>query len=293
MLLALNMKTAIVAAAAFAAGPVAGSFWALAPRSSSAAIEPPAMVELAPGTMQYWAPGAFERDGKPANTPRLTVAMDRPFAIMRHEVTAAEYERCVAEHACAPRRGAPDGANLPAVMTSFHDAQAYAAWLSRKLGRRYRLPSDREWTYAAGSKAPDESPIKLDTDDPAQWWLARYEREANADPKDKEAMPVGSFGANEHGLLDVAGNVWEWTSDCFTRTMLDHAGVPRAVELRNCGVHVVEGPHRTYESDFIRDPRGGGCAVGTPPSNLGFRLVRDDGAVGWLAAVKTWFAARG
>jgi hypothetical protein len=41
---------------------------------------------------------------------------------------------------------------------------------------------------------------------------------------------------------------------------------------------VVEGRHRTYVSDFIRDARTGGCQVGTPPTNLGFRLVLDDDA---------------
>src|SRR5262249_15530112 len=44
----------------------------------------------------------------------------------------------------------------------------------------------------------------------------------------------------------------------------------------NCGIRVVEGRHRTYMPDFIRDARAGGCSVGTPPRNLGFRLVRDD-----------------
>ena len=41
----------------------------------------------------------------------------------------------------------------------------------------------------------------------------------------------------------------------------------------NCGVRVVEGAHRSYMTDFIRDPRSGGCAAGVPPANLGFRLV--------------------
>ena len=43
----------------------------------------------------------------------------------------------------------------------------------------------------------------------------------------------------------------------------------------NCGVRVVEGQHRAYVTDFIRDARAGGCAAGVPPSNLGFRLVRE------------------
>ena len=174
-----------------------------------------------------------------------------------------------------PATGTPEQDNMPAVMTSWRDAEAYASWLSRKLGRRYRLPSDKEWTFAAGSRAPDKSPIALDSDDPAKWWLARYEREANADPKDKEPRPVGTSVPTNTACSTSPAMSGNGRRDCFTRSKLDHSGAPVAVWSRNCGVRVVEGPHRTYESDFIRDPRGGGCAVGTPPSNLGFRLVRD------------------
>ena len=45
--------------------------------------------------------------------------------------------------------------------------------------------------------------------------------------------------------------------------------------IENCGVHVVAGFHRTYMSNFIRDGKSGGCAIGLPPDNLGFRLVRE------------------
>jgi hypothetical protein len=54
------------------------------------------------------------------------------------------------------------------------------------------------------------------------------------------------------------------------------------VRTENGGVRVVEGQHRTYVADFIRDARAGGCAVGTPPANLGFRLVPDGGAARWV-----------
>ena len=49
----------------------------------------------------------------------------------------------------------------------------------------------------------------------------------------------------------------------------------------NCGIRVVEGRHRTYMPQFIRDPRAGGCSIGTPPRHLGFRLVREDSAEWW------------
>ena len=41
-------------------------------------------------------------------------------------------------------------------------------------------------------------------------------------------------------------------------------------------MRVVEGRHRAYMTDFVRDARSGGCSAGVPPTNLGFRLVRDD-----------------
>ena len=59
---------------------------------------------------------------------------------------------------------------------------------------------------------------------------------------------------------------------CFVRRVLDDAGKVVS-NSPNCGVRVVEGQHRAYVTDFIRDAKAGGCAVGVPPDNLGFRLV--------------------
>jgi hypothetical protein len=53
----------------------------------------------------------------------------------------------------------------------------------------------------------------------------------------------------------------------------------------NCGVRVVEGRHRTYMTDFIRDPRAGGNAVSVPANNLGFRLVRESGPWEWVRSL--------
>jgi formylglycine-generating enzyme required for sulfatase activity len=115
--------------------------------------------------------------------------------------------------------------------------------------------------------------------------LAKYEADSRRDEAaDREPRPIGSFGINENGLADLAGNVWEWTDSCFTRNSVDQAGIA-VVTGMNCGVRVVEGRHRAYVTDFIRDPRGGGCTIGTPPSNLGVRLVRDDSSGQGLRAL--------
>jgi hypothetical protein len=59
----------------------------------------------------------------------------------------------------------------------------------------------------------------------------------------------------------------------------------------NCGVRVVQGAHRTYMTDFIRDPRTGGCAAGVPPANLGFRLVVETGFPGMRGMVSNFFSS--
>jgi hypothetical protein len=56
-------------------------------------------------------------------------------------------------------------------------------------------------------------------------------------------------------------------------------------------VRVVEGEHRTYVTDFIRDARAGGCAVGKPPAHLGVRLVRESGAL-FAARVRRFITRR-
>ena len=273
MLIAFKLKLALVCAAGFA-GPLA-----VAPLLNDAAApdaglrDRQAFVELRRGTASYRAAGDFTRAGKQAASPLVTVRFDTPLTIMKHQTSSADYQRCVDDGACqALDRDVIVAVDRPAVQVSWHDANAYAAWLSKKTGEQYRLPTDEEWAFAAGSKFRDDG-LPVDENDPSKRWLARYELESDRLPADPQAHVFGSFGANENGLLDVGGNVWEWTSTCFVRTLLDDTGGVLS-KNSNCGVRVAEGQHRSYVTDFIRDARAGGCAAGLPPSNLGFRLVR-------------------
>jgi formylglycine-generating enzyme required for sulfatase activity len=237
----------------------------------------PDLVELPPGAFGYRVSGEFTRDGKPAMAPIVTATIKHTLAVMQHQVTTAEYQRCVEAQACPMVGPDPDAPDRPMVKVNWRDAHAYASWLSRETGVRFRLPTDAEWAYAAAGRFTDDAlPESIYGSDPGQRVLALYDQDARRRAVVETApRPVGSFGANENGLLDVAGNVWEWTDTCYARSAFDVRGETSATTV-NCGVRVVEGRHRTYMPDFIRDARAGGCSVGLPPTNLGFRLVRDD-----------------
>jgi formylglycine-generating enzyme required for sulfatase activity len=272
MLFAFKIKLALACAAGLA-GPLAVAPLVMENGAPDAGLrDRQAIIEVHPGTVSYRLNGDFTHAGKQASAPLVQVSLRRPLPIMKHQVSSADYQRCVDDGACrALDRGAVVAADRPAVQVSWHDANDYAAWLSRKTGEIYRLPTDEEWAFAAGTKFRDDG-IAVDENDPSRRWIARYEREADRVQSGAETRAFGSFGSNENGLQDIGGNVWEWTSTCFVRHVLDDAD-KIASNSPNCGVRIVEGQHRAYVTDFIRDARAGGCAVGVPPDNLGFRLV--------------------
>ena len=272
MLIAFKLKLALACIAGLA-GPLAVAPLVMERDAAEPDLrDPQAVVELHSGSVAYRVNGDFTHARKQAAAPLVRISLTRSLAVMKHQVSSSDYQRCVDDGACrALDRGVVVAGDRPAVQVSWHDANGYAQWLSRKTGETWRLPTDEEWAIAAGSKFKDDG-IAIDDNDPSKRWIARYEREADRAPSDPGTRSFGTFGSNENGLQDIGGNVWEWTASCFVRRVLNDGGKVIS-ESANCGVRVVEGQHRAYVTDFIRDAKAGGCAVGVPPDNLGFRLV--------------------
>jgi formylglycine-generating enzyme required for sulfatase activity len=233
-------------------------------------------VRIERANISYRIPGEFLNGDLPVNAPLLNANVDRPFNIMKRQVTRGEYGRCAAAGACKPLDGT-GAEELPATGVSWDDATAYALWLSQETGEVWRLPTDREWALAAGSRYRDDVYTEIsDPANPSRRWIAIYDAEsARQQQIDAEVKPAGSFGTNENGLDDLAGNVWEWTDTCYVRYREDGKSGSKT-EIENCGVRIAQGRHRAYMSGFFRDPKAGACSVGTPPAHLGIRLVRDE-----------------
>jgi formylglycine-generating enzyme required for sulfatase activity len=106
------------------------------------------------------------------------------------------------------------GAKRPVERVSWHDAVSFCAKISEKTGKNYRLPSEAEWEYAcrAGTTTPFHFGETITTD------LVNYNgnHTYGSAPKGqyrKQTTDVGSFPANQFGLYDMHGNVWEWCQD--------------------------------------------------------------------------------
>jgi formylglycine-generating enzyme required for sulfatase activity len=95
------------------------------------------------------------------------------------------------------------GDSCPVEQVGWEGVQRYLRNLSAKTGKKYRLPSEAEWEYAAraGSDAAYAFGAVVDRS------LANF--------NGASTMPVGSFAANKFGLNDMHGNVWEWVQDCW------------------------------------------------------------------------------
>src|SRR5262249_25067582 len=111
------------------------------------------------------------------------------------------------------------------VNVSWNDTKAFCAWLSKKEGRPYRLPTEAEWEYSCRASSATRYP----TGDDIERLIGRaniadfYYKEKdssctwNVEWEDGFAFtaPVGKFQPNPFGLYDMHGNVWEWCEDWY------------------------------------------------------------------------------
>ena len=103
-----------------------------------------------------------------------------------------------------------NGSNLPVVGVCWFEAQAYCKWLSRETGLAYRLPSEAEWEKAARGHTGCLWPWGNE-------WDAQKCNCLESSEAFRSTTPVGMYphGASPFGVLDMVGNVWEWTSSLY------------------------------------------------------------------------------
>lgn len=231
--------------------------------------------------------GGPELSFVPAELGRSRV--EQAFAMMRGEVTRAEYAAFVAQTRRAPTRcrnrlsplqlldkrqwndpGFEQAGNHPVVCVSYEDARAYATWLSARSGERYRLPTLQEWRHAAqyapsgaicaGGNVADRTAGGTHACSDGQRYTA----------------PARRYAANRLALYDLIGNASEWTLACGESgnpiaRLLENESCPRRV---TAGMSWRDGANRSATShQQPLDPARG-------YDDVGFRLVREFAAGG-------------
>ncbi len=244
----------------------------------------PEMVVIPAGRFQMGSPEG-ERGRSSDESPMREVSIHSPFSIGRFEVSVAEWEHCVAARACREvaddRRGG--GADRPVANVSWHDARKYTLWLSTVTSEQYRLPSEAEWEYAA--RAGNSAPRYWDENEVACAFGNVYDISAQRVHQfdwphftciDATATtaPVGTYLANEFGLHDMLGNVWEWVYDCWNDGYKGAPSDSRPQLTGDCKRRVVRGGSWKSITWATRSAFRGWQGVNDRVDANGFRVAR-------------------
>jgi formylglycine-generating enzyme required for sulfatase activity len=232
--------------------------------------------------------------GSPANEPerasgleeQVRVSIAAPFAVGKFAVTFDEWDACAADGGCNSYKPGDEGwgrGKRPVINVNWDDAKAYAAWLSRKTGKTYRLLSEaeREYVTRAGTTTPfwwgsSITPKQANYDGSAD----SYKGGGSKGEFRQRTVPVDSFEPNPWGLYNVHGNVGEWTEDCYyghNSSNPGNTGNPgdgRARTNGACIIRVVRGGSWGAFPQYLRSASRYATGASNRHDGQGFRLAR-------------------
>ena len=202
------------------------------------------------------------------------------FAIDRYEVTNQRYAACVSAGACSPPTlrssaqrqryfGQPEFSRYPVVFVSWQEADTFCRW------DQGRLPTEAEWELVARGPAPSTRVFPWGSE-PADCSKANMGGEQSC-LGDTDLVGRRPLGASPWGAQDMAGNVWEWTSDWYDAHYYakSPARDPRGPEQGR--LKVMRGGCWASGADSLRTSCRKAELPGTWAPNVGFRCVRPEG----------------
>jgi formylglycine-generating enzyme required for sulfatase activity len=234
----------------------------------------PEMVIIPAGAFWMGSDKALDPEADDSEFPRHRVTIATPFAMGRYPVTFDEYDRfCVATGKDKPNDQGWGRERRPVIDVSWKDAIAYTKWLSQQTGKRYRLPTEAEWEYAARAGTETRYWWGDDIREDEQVWTNC--RGCGRPGYGRATVPVGSFNPNLFGLYDVLGNVWEYVRDCWHNSYQDAPTDGIAWEEADCNLRVIRGGSWIYEPRDVRSATRGKFIPAAFGYALGFRLAQD------------------
>jgi formylglycine-generating enzyme required for sulfatase activity len=237
----------------------------------------PQMVVVPAGSFTMGSPES--ETGRAANEgPERKVSIAKPFAAGKFAVTFEEWDACVAGGGCNGYTPADHGGRRgrhPVVNVSWDDAKAYVAWLSKTTGKTYRLLSEaeREFVTRAGTQTPFWFGATISSKQANYDGSIAYGSGEKGDYR-RRVLPVDFFAPNAFGLLQVHGNVAEWTEDCWRGSYANAPTDGSARTVPECGGRTLRGGSFADGPDALRSAARSGFAPGNRAGGVGFRVAR-------------------
>lgn len=233
----------------------------------------PEMVAIPSGSFDMGSP-ADEVGRYSAEGPQHRVTIGTPFALGKTEVTQGQWSALMGHN---PSCFSACGGECPVEQVTWNDAQDYLRKLSQKTGKRYRLPSEAEWEYAAraGMTTPFNTGNCIDSneanyDDNYDYRYCRVMKRNST----QRTLPVGSFAANGFALHDMHGNVWEWVEDCWHENYVDAPGDGSAWASGSCEKRILRGGSWKAEPRALRSAERNWEWARDRGNAHGFRVAR-------------------
>ena len=201
--------------------------------------------------------------GWPEELPAHFVSI-RQFKLGKYLVTVSQWAQYLIDNPEA-NDGCGGEPDWPVTCISWNDVQGYVAWLNRKTGQHFRLPSEAEWEYAARAGTTTLYP-----------WGNDFSS-SHANNNHTGATNVGQFPANSFGLYDMIGNVWEWTQDCSNNHSYKNAPVDGSAWTdSNCHERIMRGGSwNVADSAIMRVSFRNSYFATANIIGVGFRLAQD------------------
>jgi formylglycine-generating enzyme required for sulfatase activity len=219
--------------------------------------------------------GSEAEEAAPNEHPLTQVALTR-YYVSRFLITNAEYEQFDRTHRTKRAPGAGD--RHPVVYVSYLDAMKFCQWLSTRERRKYRLPTEAEWEYAAKGNDQRKYPWgnyegRGDLANFADKNTVFAWSDREIDCGYPESSPVGAFplGVSPFGIEDMAGNVWEWCLDYFELYRPGPKMNPRGPTGGTKRVH--RGGSWKSRFSSLRTTTRSSNVPGFSCNDLGFRIV--------------------
>lgn len=222
------------------------------------------MVHVPAGEFTVGSPrGQGNEDERPAHRVFISA-----FWLGKYEVTFKQYDFfCRESGRSRPGDEGWGRGDRPVIHVSWDDAQAYCRWLTKKTARNFRLPSEAEWEKAArakypwGSSEPSADKVNMNGSEDGFPFSA----------------PVGSFprGESHYGIMDMAGNVWEWTFDWYAGDYFQCSPARDPRGPAKGSSRVVRGGSWKNGPELIRSANRSSEKPDRRLNELGFRVAMD------------------